>query len=40
MKTYQDDHAAYSVNEVCLPFNAPMVFSAGYLVLHGESAAR
>jgi endoglucanase len=30
MKTYRDDHTAYSVNEVCLPFEAPMVFCAGY----------
>jgi endoglucanase len=36
MKTYVDDWRNYSVNEVCLPFNAPMVFVAGYFALGGR----
>ncbi len=33
MKTYRDLREAYSVNEVCLPFNAPLVFMTGFFAL-------
>jgi endoglucanase len=37
MKTYVDDWRNYSVNEVCLTFNAPMVFAAGYFAFGGTA---